>query len=64
MEEMLKQLREEIQVMWAEMKEVFSIHESFINNRVAEFSTAEQQRDERVTMLEMVVAEFNMSFTT
>jgi hypothetical protein len=42
MEEMLKQVREQIQVMRVEMKEGFAIHESFIINRVAEFTAAEK----------------------
>jgi hypothetical protein len=42
MEEMLKQVREEIQVMRVEMKEGFVVHESFVNNRIAEFTVAEE----------------------
>jgi hypothetical protein len=64
MEEMLKQVREEIQVMQAKMKEGFVVHESFINNRVVEFFATEQQRDERVTMLKSATAELDKSFTT
>jgi hypothetical protein len=41
-EEMLKQVREEIQVMRVEMKEGFVVHESFVNNRIAEFTVAEE----------------------
>jgi hypothetical protein len=59
MEEMLKQVREEIQVMRAEMKEGFAIHESFINNRVAEFTVAEKQREERVAVLETAAADLS-----
>jgi hypothetical protein len=40
MEEMLKQVCEEIQVMRAEMKEGFTVHKSFVNNHVAEFTRA------------------------
>jgi hypothetical protein len=58
-EEMLKQVREEIQVMRVEMKEGFVVHESFVNNRIAEFAVAEEQHEERVAVLETMTTDLS-----
>jgi hypothetical protein len=66
-EELMKEVHDEIQSLRKEMKDGFTkiaVHEVTVNTRISKLATVVEQREERVAVLESVVTEFDKTLMT
>jgi hypothetical protein len=61
-EELMKEVCGELQSIRKEMKDGFTTQENIFNTHITELSTMAQQREERVLVLEAVMADFDKMF--
>jgi hypothetical protein len=63
-EELMREVRNEIHSLWTEMQDNFMTQEASINNHATELATTMQQHEERVAVLESAVVDTDKVFTT
>jgi phenylalanyl-tRNA synthetase alpha subunit len=61
-EELMKEVRGEIQSIRNEMRDGFAVQEKAFNTRITELSSTAQQREEHVVVLETATENFDKTF--